>query len=109
MAAATGSSLSYDMIYNETSKLKDTDYDRYYYANYHYWADTAAEEYKLLAPLLDSVSDSTITGYDVSDDGSLITTTFSNGTVVKTDLVNKTVEYGGNKLSLADEEEGGIG
>ena len=95
MAAATGSSLSYDMIYNETSKL--------------YWADTAAEEYKLLAPLLDSVSDSTITGYDVSDDGSLITTTFSNGTVVKTDLVNKTVEYGGNKLSLADEEEGGIG
>lgn len=109
MAAATGSSLSYDMIYNETSKLKDTDYDRYYYANYHYWADTAAEEYKLLAPLLDSVSDSTITGYDVSDDGSLITTTFSNGTVVNTDLVNKTVEYGGNKLSLADEEEGGIG
>ncbi len=109
MAAATGSSLSYDMIYNETSKLKDTDYDRYYYANYHYWADTAAEEYKLLAPLLDSVSDSTITGYDVSDDGSLITTTFSNGTVVKTDLVNKTVEYGGNKLSLAGEEEGGIG
>lgn len=109
MAAATGSSLSYDMIYNETSKLKDTDYDRYYYANYHYWADTAAEEYKLLAPLLDSVSNSTITGYDVSDDGSLITTTFSNGTVVKTDLVNKTVEYGGNKLSLADEEEGGIG
>jgi len=109
MAAATGSSLSYDMIYNETSKLKDTDYDRYYYANYHYWADTAAEKYKLLAPLLDSVSDSTITGYDVSDDGSLITTTFSNGTVVKTDLVNKTVEYGGNKLSLADEEEGGIG
>ena len=109
MAAATGSSLSYDMIYNETSKLKDTDYDRYYYANYHYWADNAAEEYKLLAPLLDSVSDSTITGYDVSDDGSLITTTFSNGTVVKTDLVNKTVEYGGNKLSLADEEEGGIG
>ena len=63
----------------------------------------------MLAPLLDSVSDSTITGYDVSDDGSLITTTFSNGTVVKTDLVNKTVEYGGNKLSLADEEEGGIG
>ena len=109
MAAATGSSLSYDMIYNETSKLKDTDYDRYYYANYHYWADTAAEEYKLLAPLLASVSDSTITGYDVSDDGSLITTTFSNGTVVRTDLVNKTVEYGGNRLSLADGEEGGIG
>ncbi|MCR5707659.1 MAG: hypothetical protein K6G82_05245 [Ruminococcus sp.] len=108
-AAATGSCLSYDMIYNETSKLKDTDYDKYYYANYHYWADTAAEEYKLLAPLLGSVSDSTITGYDVSDDGSLITTTFSNGTVVKTDLEAKTVEYGGKKLSLADSEEGGIG
>ncbi|MDO4863312.1 MAG: DUF5696 domain-containing protein, partial [Ruminococcus sp.] len=109
MAAATGSQLSYDMIYGETSTLKDTDYDRYYYANYHYWADAAAEEYKLLAPLLDSVSDSTITGYDVSDDGDLITTTFSNGTVVKVDLAERTVEYGGNKLSLADDEEGGIG
>lgn len=108
MAAATGSQLSYDMIYNETSKLKDTDYDKYYYANYHYWADTAAQEYKLLAPLLKKVSDSTITGYDVSDDGEHITTTYSNGTVVKVDLDKKTVEYDGSLISLADQEEGGI-
>lgn len=109
MAAATGSRLSYDMIYNETSKLKDTDYDIYYYANYHYWADTAAEQYKLLAPLLGSIGDSTITGYGVSDDGDLITTTYSNGTVVKVDLAAKTVSYGGTTVSLADDEEGGIG
>lgn len=107
MAAATGSQLSYDMIYNETSKLKDTDYDKYYYANYHYWADTAAEEYKLLDPLLKSVSDSTITDYVVSDNGDQITTTFSNGTIVKVDLNEKTVEYGGNRISFADQEEGG--
>ena len=108
MAAATGSSLSYDMLYEETSELKDTDYDKYYYANYRYWADSAADEYKQLSPLLDKVSASTITGYDVSEDGNSITTTYSDGTVVRVDLKAKTIDYGSGFISLADAGEGGI-
>ena len=109
MAAATGSNLCYDMIYEETSLLKDTSYDIYYYANYANWVDTAAAEYKLLSPLLEKVSGATIKGYETENDGSLITTTYSNGIVVKVDLEAKTIDYDGKHISLAEyEQEGGI-
>ena len=109
MAIATGSNLSYDMIYEETSELKDTEYDIYYYANYEHWVDTATEEYKLLDPILRDVSDSFITGYDVENDGNYITTTYENGTVVKVDLEAKTVDYNGKLIDLSQySQEGGI-
>lgn len=108
MAAATGSQLSYDMIYEETSTLKDTDFDIYYYANYANWAETAAAEYKLLQPVLRDVSESAITGYKTDNGGRLITTTYSNGTVVKVDLEEKTIEHNGSLIRLAEIEEGGI-
>ena len=109
MAIATGSNLSYDMIYEETSELKDTEYDSYYYANYEHWIDTATEEYKLLDPILRDVSDSFITGYDVENDGNYITTTYENGTVVKVDLEARTVDYNGKLIDLSQySQEGGI-
>ncbi len=109
MAIATGSNLSYDMLYEETSTLKDTEFDIYYYANYEHWIDTAAEEYKLLDPILRDVSDSFITDYDVENDGDLITTTYENGTVVKVDLSAKTIDYNGKLIDLSEySEEGGI-
>lgn len=107
MAAATGSNLSFDMIYEETDKLKDTRYDVLYYANYKNWIGTAAKEYELMKPLLASVSDSFIADY--STDGNMITTTYENGTVVRVDLDKKTIEYGGRLIDLSEYAgEGGI-
>ncbi len=109
MAVATGSNLYYDMIHEETSTLKDTDYDIYYYANYENWIETATAEYKLVDSILSGVSDSTITDYQVSDDDSLITTTYSNGTVIKVDLAEKTIDCDGTVYNLTEyAEEGGI-
>ena len=109
MATATGSNLDYDMLYEETSILKDTEYDIYYYANYANWIETAAAEYKLIQPILSNVSDSTITGYDVENDGKLVTTTYSNGTVVKVDFERKSIDFNGNKINLSDyDDEGGV-
>ena len=105
MAAATGSNLSYDMIYEETGELKDTDLDGLYYANYKGWTDTAAEDYRLLAPLLGAVSDSFITGYEQK--GDIITTEFSNGTVVTADLGAMTVRYNGSVIELGRNKEKG--
>lgn len=108
MAAATGSNLYYDLIHEQTSTLKDTDFDVYYYANYENWIDTAAEEYKLVSSILSEVSDSTITDYQVSDD-SVITTSYSNGTVIKVDLINKTINHNGTEYNLSEyAEKGGI-
>ena len=98
MAAATGSCLSYDMIYEETGELKDTELDTLYYANYKYWTDTAAREQSLLAPMLEQVSDSFITGYE--RDGDIITTDYSNGITVTTDLVEHTVSWDGGTIEL---------
>ncbi|MBR1592682.1 MAG: hypothetical protein IJ666_06710 [Ruminococcus sp.] len=109
MAAATGSSLNYDMLYEETSVLKDTEFDIYYYANYANWTDTAAAEYKLIQPVLENVSDSTITGYEVENDGKYITTSYSNGTVVKVDFEEKTIDFNGSLIKLSDyDNKGGV-
>ena len=105
MAAATGSNISYDMIYEETGELKDTELDWLYYANYSGWTETAAEDYRLLAPLLSAVSDSFITGYE--QEGDTITTEFSNGTVVTTDLEAMTVRYNGSVIELGKNKEKG--
>lgn len=109
MAVATGSNLYYDMIHEETSTLKDTDYDVYYYANYENWVETASAEYKLVNSILSGVSDSTITDYQVSGDDNLITTTYSNGTVIRVDLAEKTIDCDGTVYNLIEyAEEGGI-
>ncbi len=106
MSAATGSLLSYDMLYGETSKLKDTDLDVYFYANHENWTSPAAEEYKLLKPLLAKVSDSYIVSYKTSADGKIITTGFSDGTTVTTDLDAGTFSYDGKTIALRSEKEG---
>ena len=109
MAAATGSNLSYDMIFEEISELKDTEFDIYYYANYESWLETAGAEYQLLKPILESTSTATIEDYDMENEGQLVTTTFSNGDVVKVDFESKTIDFNGEHYDLAKyAEEGGI-
>lgn len=106
-AAASGSNISYDMIYEETDKLKDTDYDVYYYANWKTHIDPAAAEYKLISSILSDVSSCTITDYSV--DGDVITTTYSDGTVIVTDLAEKSITANGITYALADiAKEGGF-
>lgn len=109
MAVATGSNLYFDMLHEETSTLKDTEFDIYYYANYENWIDTASAEYKFVSAILSDVSDCTIADYQVSDDDTLITTTYSDGTVIEVDLENRTINHNGTEYNLSEyAEEGGI-
>lgn len=109
MAAATGSNLYFDMIHEETSTLKDTEFDIYFYASHENWIDTAAAEYKLISSVLAGVSDCTITDYQTSGDGNLITTAYSDGTVITVDLAAKTIDCSGTLYDLTEyAEEGGI-
>ncbi|WP_455529166.1 DUF5696 domain-containing protein [Ruminococcus sp.] len=98
MAAASGSCLSFDMIYEETGELKDTELDFLYYANYKGNTEKAAEAHALLEPLLSSVSDCYITDYRA--DGDTITTVYSDGTKVVADLEDMTVRWDGGVISL---------
>ena len=59
--------------------------------------------------MLENVSDSTITGYEVENDGKYITTSYSNGTVIKVDFEEKTIDFNGKVTDLKDyDDEGGV-
>ena len=100
MAASAGSGLSYDLTGIETSELKDTEYDIYYYADSSFWTGYAAKSQKFITDVLSDVKEDYITGYSVS--GNEITTVYSSGTVIKTDLESETVSCGNKTFVLAD-------
>ncbi|MDE5854057.1 MAG: hypothetical protein K2H19_03240, partial [Ruminococcus sp.] len=100
MAVATGSLFNYDLIYEETSVLKDTELDTYYYANYSGWIDDIISAYKLLSPVFSDIAESTITGY--ATDNKKIITSYSNGTVIIVDFENRTVDFNGEIINIKE-------
>lgn len=110
LALAAGSAIHYDMTYQPTSKLKDTDYDDLYYTNYKGWLDVAAEQYKVADEVLSGVANMTISKYEISDDNNTITTTYTDGSKnveIVIDKVAGTATVDGNVVNLADAMEGG--
>lgn len=99
-AIATGMNPRYDMIYEETSTLKDTEFDNLYYANYEYWVINASQQYKFAKDILDAVSGSYITSY--KEDGDVIYTEYSNGTKTEVDLANMVVRLNGATYNYSD-------
>ena len=59
-----------------------------------------AKSQKFITDVLADVKEDYITGYSVS--GNEITTVYSSGTVIKTDLENETVVCGNKTFALAD-------
>ena len=99
-AIATGMNPRYDMIYQETSTLKDTEFDNLYYANYEYWVINASQQYKFAKDILDAVSGNYITSY--KQDGDVIYTEYSNGTKTEVDLANMVVRLNGATYNYSD-------
>lgn len=100
-SVAMGCLPCYDIIAEETSILKDTELDVYYYANADGWLDDITEKYSMLKPLYDDISDSTITGYEVY--GDIIRTSYANGTETEVNLELQTVNFNGSIINLHEE------
>ena len=100
LAAAAGSNLRFDMIHAETSEMKDTDFDVYYYAYYDYWTENAAQYYAFTKDVLSAVSDSYIISYE--REGDRITTVYANGVKTVVDLEQRTIEMNGETRRLSD-------
>ena len=110
LSLAAGSAIHYDLTYEESSTLIDTEYDDLYYTNYEGWIDSASAHYKAAKQVLDGVSKMTISKYEISDDNNKITTTYTDGSKnveVVIDKAAKTATVDGNEISLADTMEGG--
>lgn len=107
LALASGSNLRFDMLYAETSDLKDTDFDVYYYAFYEYWVNNAAQYYEFTKDVLEAVSDSYIISYQQY--GDTVTTKYANGVETVIDLKACSVTMDGNTRNLKDYvEEGAV-
>ena len=107
LALASGSNLRFDMLYAETSELKDTDFDVYYYAYHDYWTKNAAQYYAFSKDILKAVSDACIISWQ--RDGDVITTKYDNGVETVTDLRECTVTMNGETRRLKDYvEEGAV-
>lgn len=107
LALATGSNLRFDMLYAETSDLKDTDFDVYYYAYYAYWIKNAAQYDRFTKDVLKAVSSANIISYVRDND--TITTTYSNGVQTTVDLAACSVTMNGETRYLKDYvEEGAV-
>ena len=114
LALAYGSSLHYDMLYEQSSKLSDTSYSDLYYANYEGWLDTAAAESKAAKQVLNAVSNKVITNYEVDRQNNILTTTYGSEdgtakeTVVRVDLNNGKVSIDGTDVDVSQViKEGG--
>ena len=111
LALASGSGMHYDMVYEDAAELKDTDYDELYYSNYEGWLDMAAKQSNLASQILSGVSDMTISNYEISGDGNVITTTYSkdgSNVVVEVNMSAGTASVDGQVYDLGNAIEGGI-
>ena len=88
-AVSMGCQPAYDMIYRPASDLNDTDLEKYYYANYQFWTDTAVQEYQLTKEILSGVSDQLMTDYTRNQDGSV--TTYEDGTQITVNYEEQTI------------------
>ena len=99
-AIAAGSNIHYDFIYEDCTKLVNTDYVKLFYASYDGWLEDAAAQYKFANAVLSQVSDATMLDY--KQEGSVITTTYSNGIVTTVDLETGVITAGGKTYKLSD-------
>ena len=105
-AIAAGSNINFDFIHEEASELVNTDYVDLFYANYEGWLDEAANAYKLVKEVLGPAAGATMSDYQV--DGSVITTTYSNGYKTVVDLAAGNVTANGKTYNYAEYVKGGL-
>ena len=90
----TGSELHFIGMYEDSAKLKETNYTEYYSTTYTLWLDKAAAFWKEYQPLLRQVQNSTIRDYAALT-AQVTRTAYDNGVTVY-------VNYGSADYTAAD-------
>ncbi|MBQ8170406.1 MAG: hypothetical protein IJZ95_00300 [Oscillospiraceae bacterium] len=101
LSVATGTPVHYEVMHENPNEFTDCAYDTLFYTYYEGWLEIAAAEYKLIQDHIKDLSDETITDFEYVE-ADVVKTTFSDGTVIKADLDNLTLEINGSEVKLAD-------
>lgn len=94
MSLVTGSGVQYELMYESPALYSESRYDHMYYANYEGWVETIGNEYRLFADITASVSDQTITAFEVNGLYGR-TATYSDGTVIEVNLSTNEIKKNG--------------
>ncbi|HIW74541.1 MAG TPA: hypothetical protein H9684_09465 [Firmicutes bacterium] len=97
-AVETGSCLQYRWLARNETELQETDYDTVISARYTDWLDTAAEQYREAAELLQSVADQTIADHERLS-RNVTRTTYADGTAVTVNFGPEAVTVDGVELA----------
>lgn len=101
LSMATATPMHYEFMYENPNKFTDSKYDTLFYTHYDGWLEVAAEEYKIFKENLSEESNSPIADFKYISDN-IVECTFENGTVVKADLANSTLEINGTSIELPE-------
>ncbi|WP_308634603.1 DUF5696 domain-containing protein [Paenibacillus silvisoli] len=105
-ALETGSAVYYEWYYNESSVVKDTDYDYLYALHYGDWLKEAVSLYKEANPFLKQVRSQTISGHRTLADR-VVETTFENGDSVIVNYNKTAVNVNGIEIGAESFRVGG--
>lgn len=101
LSVATGTPVHYEVMHENPNEFTDCSYDELFYTHYEGWLDVAAAEYQLTQQYLKPLADETITDFEyISEE--VVETTFSDGTVIRADLENLTLNINGADVNLAE-------
>lgn len=101
LAVATGTPVHYELMHENPNEFTDCSYDTLFYTYYGGWLDIAAAEYKVTQDVIKTLADETITDFEYIE-RDVVQTKFSDGTVIKADLGELTLEINGKSIDLAD-------
>ncbi len=101
LAVATGTPVHYEVMYENPNEFTDCAYDTLFYTYYGGWLDIAAAEYRVTQDFIKTLADETITDFEYLE-RDVVQTKFSDGTVIKADLGELTLEINGTNINLAD-------
>ncbi len=101
LAVATGTPVHYEVMYENPNEFTDCAYDTLFYTYYGGWLEIAAAEYRVTQDFIKTLADETITDFEYLE-RDVVQTKFSDGTVIKADLGELTLEINGTNINLAD-------
>lgn len=101
LAVATGTPIHYEVMYEDPNEFTDCAYDTMFYTYYGGWLEIAASEYRVTQDFIKTLADETITDFEYLE-RDVVQTKFSDGTVIKADLGELTLEINGTEINLAD-------
>lgn len=93
-----GAGLHYQWIYGDNSLVKETDYDNLYSVHYGSWIDTAAEDYRSVAEVLDGLENQLIVKHEIVSD-KLTKTVYEDGSTVYVNFGESPVQCEGVEIA----------